>query len=83
MRRGCWCTSFDFSDPRKRRSTIFHIIAQLELISAAEETARKRLSHSPLRPDACQAANSRISLLDSAIDTLCAVYPSRYGGEPF
>ena len=83
MRRNGSCNSYVFSDPRKRRSTIFQLIAQLELISAAEETARKRLGDNPLRPDACQAANSRISLLDSAIDTLCAVYPSRYGGEPF
>jgi len=83
MRRICRCNSYDFSDTRKRRSTLFHIIAQLELISAAEETARKRLGDSRLRPDAYQAANNRISLLDSAIDTLRAVYPSRYWGEPF
>lgn len=83
MMRGCWCNTYDFSDHRKRRSTLFHLIAQLELISTAEETHRRRLGDSRLRPDAYQAANSRISLLDSAIDSLRAVYPSVYGGEPF
>jgi len=81
--RTCWCKNNDFSSDRKRRATLFHLVAQLELIGAAEETSKKRLGDSRLRPDAYQAANSRISLLDSAIDTLRAVYPSRYGGEPF
>lgn len=72
-----------FSSTRKRRSALFHLIAQLELISIAEETHRKRLGDSRLRPDAYQSASKRISLLDSAIDTLLAVYPSHFGGEPF
>jgi hypothetical protein len=83
MMRTCWCNTYDFSSDRKRRSTLFHLIAQLELISAAEEACRKRLGDSRLRPDAYQAVNTRISLIDSAVDTLRAVYPSRYGGEPF
>lgn len=81
--RGCWCSTYDFSSDRKRRSTLFHLIAQLELISTAEEAQQKRLGDSRLRPDAYATANHRISLLDSAVDTLRAVYPSIYGGEPF
>lgn len=83
MMRSCWCNTYDFSDHRKRRSTLFHLIAQLELISTAEVVERKRLRDSRLRPDAYATANHRISLLDSAADTLRAVYPSIYGGEPF
>jgi len=81
--RGCWCNTYDFSDHRRRRSTLFHLISQLELISTAEEACRKRLGDSRLRPDAYEAANTRICILDSAIDTLRAVYPSQFGGEPF
>ena len=73
----------DCSSLRKRRSALFHLIAQLELIAAAEDAHKKSLGDSRLHPDAYTAANRRISLLDSAIDSLLAVYPSLYGGEPF
>jgi hypothetical protein len=81
--RGCWCDNRDFSNLRKRRATLFHLIAQLELISTSEEVYRNRLGDNRLRPDVLQDANRRISLLDSAIDSLLAIYPSRFGGEPF
>jgi hypothetical protein len=83
MMKCCWCNTYDFSSTPKRRSTLFHLIAQLELISIAEQACRKRLGDSRLCPDAYQAANTRISLLASAIDALLAVYPSRFGGVPF
>jgi len=82
MRR-CRCCVYGFPSNRERWSAFFYLVDQLELISAAEESRRKWLSDNCLRPDARQATDSRILLLGSAVDTLLAVYPSRYGGEPF
>ena len=73
----------DFSSSRKRRATLFYLIAQLEMISIAEESFKNHLPDNLLGSEAYDAANRRISLLDAAIDALLAVYPSLYGGEPF
>jgi len=65
------------------RITLFNVISQLEIILASEDTLRNSMDDSVLKPDSAIDSNKRILLLESAIDSLLAVYPSRYGGEPF
>ena len=83
MMQPTWSNLHDFSSLRERRASLFCLIAQLELISIAEESCKNSLSSNLLGSGVFDAANRRISLLDSAIDSLLAVYPSLYGGEPF
>jgi len=73
----------DFFSERKRRATVFYTISQLELIAVEEEARKIYLSDNPIAPDSHHISMRRISLLDSAIDSLLALYPSLYGGEPF
>ena len=74
--------SVNFSE-RKRKAVVFQMIAQLELITLEEETRKNQLPDNPLNPKLHDDIRRRISLLDSAIDSLLAVYPSIFGGEPF
>jgi len=66
-----------------RKVAVFHAIRQLELVADAEEILKNSLRDDFLQLSLYDAANRRISLIDTAIDALLAVYPSIYGGEPF
>jgi hypothetical protein len=55
----------------------------LELIAGAEEAGKGSRQSNNINPDFYNAANRRRNLIDTAIDSLLAVYPSLYGGEPF
>jgi hypothetical protein len=68
---------------RMRRITLFQVIAQLEIIATSEDAHRNSIKDNFLKPDSYNDANKRVLLIESAIDSLLAVYPSRYGGEPF
>jgi hypothetical protein len=83
MMRRRKCHVCDFSSLRNRRASVFFVIRQLELIADAEEILKYSLRDDLLGFGRFDDANRRISLIDTAIDALLAIYPSLYGGEPF
>lgn len=77
------CCACVLSSRRKRRIAIFYAITQLEMVADAEETLKNTLRYDFLGHSFYDTTNRRISLINTAIDALLAVYPSLYGGEPF
>jgi hypothetical protein len=73
----------DYFSERKRKAVVFQMIAELQLITWEEEARNNQLSGNHLNPGLHDTLRRRISLLDSANDSLSAVYPSIFGGEPF
>lgn len=64
----------DYSTRRKRRAAVNQMVAQLELIAAAEETYRDNIPLNLLGSDLYDTAEEYICLLDEALDALRNIY---------